>query len=129
MMVALAAGDDTALLPKVNLIGTKVVPSHLLDPSLAAGGVLGNYKDRKGAFQLMLVRLPSNDKAAFLLLDVKKLMTEDHYLAHMGGFAGKKGGQPFYAFAKGPFLAVVQGRPEAEADVLARLFAARIPLR
>lgn len=125
----LAAADDTALLPKANLIGTKAVPSHLLDPSLAAGGALGNYKDRKGTFQLMLVRLASNDKAAFLLLDVKKLMTEDHYLAHMGGFAGKKGGQPFYVFAKGPFLAVVQGKPEAEADVLARVFAARIPLR
>jgi hypothetical protein len=129
MAPVLAAGDDQALLPKTNLTGIKTVPSHVLDPSLAAGGVLGNYQDPKGAYQLMLVRLATNEKAAFLLLDVKHLMTDAHYLAHMGGFAGKKNGQPFYAFAKGPFLAVVQGKPEAQADTLARIFAARLPLR
>ena len=77
----------------------------------------------------MLVRLPSNEKAAFLLLDVKKLMTSPHYLAHMGGFAGQKDGAPFYVFVKGPFVAAIAGKPEVEADVLARIFAGRLPLK
>ena len=120
--------SDLALLPPAHLVDSKAVPDHLLAKSLAAGGVLGNYRDAAGAYQLLLVRCASNDKAAFLLLDVKKLMGEPHYLAHMGGFAGKKEGQWFYMFAKGPFIAVVQGKPEAQADVLARVFAARLPL-
>jgi len=74
------------------------------------------------------VRLPSNEKAAFLLLDMKKAMTEAHYLAHMGGFAGKRNGKSFYVFAKGPFVAAVEGRAEPEADALARVFAGRLPL-
>lgn len=131
MCLALAAAQppETALLPQSHLIDSKVADTHLFGPSLAPGGILGNYRDAKGPYQLLLVRLPTNDKAAFLLLDIKKLMTEQHYLAHMGGFAGKKDGQFLYVFAKGPFIAAVKGKPEAEADVLARIFAARLPLR
>jgi len=121
--------DDLSLLPKENLTGSSAIAAHLLGPSIAPGGVLGNYKDARGPYQLLLVRMATNDKAAFLLLDLKKLMTEPHYLAHMGGYAGKKDGKPFYVFAKGPFVAAVQGKPEPQADLLARIFAARLPLR
>ena len=121
--------DDMALLPKAHLVGSTVRPAHLIAPSISAGGVAGTYKDTKGAYQQMLVRLPTTEKAAFLLLDVKKLMTAPRYLPHIGGFFGQKEGKPFYVFAKGPFLAVIEGKPEPEAEVLARIFAARLPLR
>ncbi len=123
------ATDDARLLPKTNLIETQAVPAHLLGPALAPGGVLGKYRDAKSEYRLLLVRLPSNEKAAFLLLDTKKAMTDPHYLPHMGGFAGKKDGQPFYVFAKGPFVAGIEGKQEPEADILARKFAARLPLQ
>ena len=123
------AADDIPLLPKEHLTGSAAVPAHLLAPSLAPGGVAGNYQDAKGPYRLLLARMPTNDKAAFLLLDVKKLMPNAHYLAHMGGYAGKKDGKEFYVFAKGPFLAAIEGMPEARADILARVFAARLPLR
>ncbi len=128
-MACLGAGDDTRLLPSANLVRSETASAHLLGPTLGPGGVVGNYRDQKGEYRLLLVRLPTNEKAAFLLLDVKKLMTEPHYLPHMGGFAGKKDGTPFYVFAKGPFVAAIAGKPEKEADVLARVFAARLPLK
>ena len=128
-LLGLAAESDTRLLPPAHLIDSKVVEAHLLAPSLKPGGLLGNYRDAKGEYRLMLVRMPTNEKAAFLLLDIKKLMTEPHYLAHMGGFAGKKDGVPFYVFAKGPFVAAIAGKPENEADLLARVFAGRLPLK
>ena len=123
------AAEDLSLLPKEHLTGSAAVPAHLLAPSLATGGVAGNYQDAKGPYRLLLARMPTNDKAAFLLLDVKKLMTDAHYLAHMGGYAGKKDSKAFYVFAKGPFLAAIEGMPEARADILARVFAARLPLQ
>lgn len=128
-VTGLMAADDLALLPKEHLIGSTAVAANLLAPALPNGGVQGNYKDAKGAYRLLLVRLPTNDKAAFLLLDVKKLMTDAHYVAHMGGYAGKKDGKPYFVFAKGPFLAVVEGKPERDADMMGRVFAARLPLK
>jgi len=135
MILALAAAaqaanqDDAAFMPKANLLDSKAVAKNVLDPAIPAGGILANYRDKQGAYQLILVREPTSEKAAFLLLDCKKVMTEAHYLAHMGGYAGKKNGEPFYVFAKGPFLAVVKDKPEQQADTLARIFAARLPLR
>ncbi len=131
MILAFAAAtqDDALLMPKANLIESRAVPQHVLDPSIPPGGILANYRDKQGAYQMILVRQPSSEKAAFLLLDCKKVMTDAHYLAHMGGYAGKKNGEPFYVLAKGPFLAAVKGRPEQQADTLARIFAARLPLR
>lgn len=124
-----AAANDLNLLPPSHLIDSKVVAAHLFAPSLPPGGVVGEYREQKGGYRLLLVRMPTNDKAAFLLLDIKKLMTMPHYLAHMGGFAGSKDGQPFYVFAKGPFVAAIAGKPESEADLLARFFAGRLPLK
>lgn len=105
------------------------MPDHVLGQSLPPGGVLGHYKDKKGAYELVLIRQPDSQKAAFLLLDVKKVMKDAHYLANFGGFAGKKEEKPFFVFAKGPFLAAIAGKPEADAEPLARVFAARLPLK
>lgn len=72
--------------------------------------------------------MPSNDKAAFLLLDVKKAMTAPQYLPNMGGFFGLQNNVPLYVFAKGPYVAMVKGLAMDQADPIARTFAARIPL-
>jgi hypothetical protein len=101
------------------------VAGHLLNNPSLPGGVLADYK----TCQLFLIRTPSAQKAAFLLLDYKKTLKDPKYLAHMGGYFGIDSGRPAYVFAKGPFLAGVIGLAQDKADPLAREFAARIPLQ
>jgi hypothetical protein len=119
--------DESRLLPSKDQVSTRVVADHLLDPALAPGGTLGEYKNAQGSYQLGLIHMASNDKAAFFLLDVKKLLTNPHYLPNMGGYFGTRDGAPLYVFAKGPYVASLKGLPEEQADPLARTFAARIP--
>ena len=115
--------DESSYFPKKDLAGTRVVANHILDPSIPYGGTAGDY----GKYQVILVRAESGDKAAFLLLDGKKLLEKPRYLAHMGGYFGTKDGAPVYVFAKGSFLVWMKGLDYEAADVAARIFAARLP--
>ncbi len=121
--------DESRWLPSKDQLSASVVPDHAIAPSLPPGGTVGDYKNARESWQLALVRMPSNDKAAFLLLDVRKAETNPQYLAHMGGYFGLSDGKPLYVFAKGPFVAAVKGLPMEQADPIARTFAARIPLQ
>jgi hypothetical protein len=126
--VALPA-DESRWFPSKDQVGTHVVAGHLLDKSIAPGGTVGEYRNAQGSYQLGLIHMPSNDKAAFLLLDVKKVMAAPQYLPNMGGYFGMQDGVPLYVFAKGPYVAVLKGLAMERADPLARTFAARIPLQ
>ena len=122
-----APPDEARYLPFKDRVSTRVVPDHLLGPTLPPGGTLGEYRGAKSAYRLGLIHLSSNEKAAFFLLDVKKAMSAPKYLPNMGGFYGMAGGQPLYVFAKGPYVAMVKGLEMEAADPIARVFAARIP--
>lgn len=119
--------DESRWLPSKNLVSTHVVAEKLLDPSIAPGGTVGEYRDAEDTYQLGLIRMPSSDKAAFLLLDVKKVMNASKYLPNMGGYFGTQGEIALYVFAKGPYVAVVKGLGMEKADPIARTFAALIP--
>jgi hypothetical protein len=119
--------DESRRLPSKDQLSTRVVAEHLLDQSIAPGGTVGEYKDARGSYQLGLIHMPSNDKAAFLLLDVKKVMAGPRYLPNMGGYFGMRDGVPLYVFAKGEYVAIVKGLAMERADPIARTFAARIP--
>ncbi|MCU1258201.1 MAG: hypothetical protein JWO80_1086 [Bryobacterales bacterium] len=119
--------DESRRLPSKDQMSTRVVADHLIDPSLAPGGTLGDYKGAKGSYQLGLIHMASNDKAAFFLLDVKKILSNPQYLPNMGGFFGMRDGTALYVFAKGPYVASVKGLKMDDADPIARTFAARIP--
>jgi hypothetical protein len=89
-------------------------------------GVVAEYD----GYQLFLIRTANNQKAAFLLLDYKKMLQAPRYLPNMGGFYGMdSANRPNYVFAKGPFLAGVVGLDQDKADPVARTFAGRIPLQ
>ena len=89
-------------------------------------GIVAEY----GGYQLFLIRNANNQKAAFLLLDYKKLLQAPKYLPNMGGYYGlDSANRPNYVFAKGPFLAGVVGLDLDKADPVARTFAGRIPLQ
>ena len=46
--LCLAAENDTKFLPPANLIDSKVAATHVLDATLAPGGVLGKLQGQKG---------------------------------------------------------------------------------
>ena len=117
--------DESALFPKKDLVSTRVAADHALDPSLAPGGTIGEYK----TYRAVLIHMPAADQAAFFLLDAKKAMQTPRYLAHMGGYFGTIGDKPAYVFAKGSYVVGLKGLQYDAADVAARVFAAALPNR
>ena len=122
----LAAGvQDFRCFPLTGRTAIKEVPNHLFNNPELPPGILANYD----GYQLFLIRTANNQRAAFTLMDYKKLLHAPKYLPNMGGFYGTDSAhRPNYVFAKGPFVAGVLGLEETKADPIARTFAGRIPL-
>jgi hypothetical protein len=117
---------DFRCFPLTGRAAIREVPNHLFNNPALPPGILADYE----GYQLFLIRAANNQKAAFLLLDYKKLLQAPKYLPNMGGFYGTDSAhRPNYVFAKGPFLAGVIGLSEVKADPVARTFAGRIPLQ
>jgi hypothetical protein len=111
--------DHTAALPKPGLLTSRLVPDHILDIPKMPGGSLGDYSAKGKKYQLFIVDAGTNQKAAFLLLDLKGTLHTPEYIAYMGGYAGSDGNRSIYAFAKKQYLAGVVGLSKAEADPIA----------
>ncbi len=112
--------------PLANRTSIKEVPVHLFNNPALPPGILADYP----GYQLFLIHTTDAQRAAFLLLDYKKLLQTPRYLPNMGGYYGEDAAhRPNYVFAKGAFLAGVVGLPQEKADPVAREFAGRIPLR
>ena len=125
-LTLVVAADDQRCFPLTGRTAIKQVPDHILGNSALPGGIVADY----AGYQLFLIRTASTQKAAFLLLDYKKILQSPKYLANMGGYFGMDAAhRPNYVFAKGPFLAGVIGLDQEKADPVARTFAARIPLQ
>ena len=118
--------DHTAALPPAGLLSSKVVPDHILDLPKMPGGSLGEYEAKGQKFQMFVIDADTNQKAAFLLVDIKSGLKDTEYLAHMGGYFGLDGARPVYAFAKLHYLAGVVGLPKDAADPIARVLASRL---
>ncbi len=115
--------DQSAHFPEAGLTKMERIPKYLLGKAFMPGGNLATYD--KG-YQQFLGKMPDAQTAAFLLLDWKKALADAKYLPHMGGYFGTDNGIPVYVFIKGAWVAGIVGLPEAEADVKAREFAARL---
>lgn len=119
--------DERAKFPSAGQTKMELVPEKLLGRDFLPGGNLAEYETKKGRkYQQFLLKAKDPQAAALLLFDFKNSLTQTKYIAYMGGYTGDDKGQPVYVFAKGPYLAGFIGLPEAEADVLARQFAARL---
>ena len=59
--------DESARLPKPNLVSSEVVANHLLGKRFMPGGTLGHYKKGKLEYEIFVARLPSSMDAAVLL--------------------------------------------------------------
>ncbi len=118
--------DQTAVLPRTGLVSSKVVLEHPLDLPKMPGGSVGEYEVKGKKYQMFIIDAGDNQKAAFLLIDIKSGLQNTEYLAHMGGYFGTDGTRQVYAFAKLHYLAGVVGLPKDVADPLARVFASRL---
>ncbi|MES1261111.1 MAG: hypothetical protein ABUS49_05175, partial [Acidobacteriota bacterium] len=114
-----AVVDHSAVLPATGLVGSRLVPDHILDVPKLPGGVLGEYSVKGKKYQIFIVDAGTNQSAAFLLLDLKATLQKPEYLSYMGGYAGSDGTREIYAFAKKQYLAGVVGLPKAAADPVA----------
>lgn len=121
-----AVKDHSAIMPPAGLKSTAVVPNHLLDKQDMPGGTLANYQAKGRKYQLFVIDVADNQKAAFLLVDMKKTLKEADYIDYMGGYFGSDETQQIYVFAKLHYLAGVVGLSRADADPLARELASHL---
>ncbi len=115
--------DYANLFPTDGLLRMDRVPAHLLEKPFMPGGNLATYQR---GYQIGLGKMQDASTAAFLLLDWKKVLGNATYLAHMGGYFGTDSARPLYVFTKGPWIAVIAGLPESQADPVARTLAAHL---
>jgi hypothetical protein len=108
--------DHSAVLPQRGLVSSRIVPEHILDLPKLPGGVLGDYLVKGKQYQIFIIDAGTNQKAAFLMLDLKATLQTPEYLAYMGGYAGFDGNREIYTFAKKHYLAGVVGLKKADAD-------------
>jgi hypothetical protein len=116
---AIPVVDHSAVLPQKGLLGSKLVPDHILDVAKLPGGVLAEYSVKGKQYQIFIVDAATNQQAAFLMLDLKATLKSPDYLAYMGGYAGSDGTRDIYVFAKKRYLAGVVGLKKADADPVA----------
>lgn len=118
--------DHSPVMMRDGLTGTEVVQNHLLDKEKMPGGTIGNYEVKGKKYQLFVIDVDNNQKAAFLLLDMKGTLKEPEYIDYMGGYFGSDETRKIYVFAKLHYLAGVVGLSKAEADPIARTLASRL---
>ncbi|QOY91565.1 hypothetical protein [Paludibaculum fermentans] len=118
--------DESRRFPSANRVETNITADHLLGHDFLPGGNIAHYKKGAKEFDLILLRTSSAEAAGILLFDYKTHLANPKVVPGFGGFAGKDGARDAFLFAKGKYLAGVIGLPEAEADALAREFAALI---
>ncbi len=90
------------------------------------GGNIARYKKGGKEFELFLIKAKDPSGAAGMMFDYKKSLADPAFIAHFGGYAGQDGVVDVFLFATDVWLAGIRGLPRAEADVLARDFAARL---
>jgi hypothetical protein len=118
--------DDTRRFPAQDQVECKVVTGPLYGHDFLAGGNIATYRKGRQQYELFLVRTASPTGAAILLLDYKKALKDPKLIAHFGGYFGHDGARQAFVFTKTHWLCGVIGLPEAEADAVARTFAARL---
>jgi hypothetical protein len=117
-------------MPTENRVSSAVVADHILDRQWLPGGTVGHYKSGARQWDLILVKSDSPATAAGWLLDYKKELDGAKLVPSFGGFfgtgtLGSGKGRPVFVFTKGNWLAAAIGLPQADADRVARVFAAR----
>lgn len=118
--------DESRRFPQAGLVRSEVVPDHLLGKSFMPGGTLAHYKRGKSEYDMFVGKTASPTDAAILLLDWKKAFADAELVPSFGGYFGTDNGRPVFVFPKGSWIAGVAGLPQKQADMQARVLAARL---
>ena len=114
--------DQSRWMPLAGRGSTELIPDHMNGKAYLPGGTVGHYKN----YDLWLVQAGTAPEAAALLLEYKKDLANAKLVPSFGGYFGEDAGKANFLFTKGSWLAGVSGLPEAQADAVARPFAALI---
>lgn len=123
---AIKPTDEARRFPTKNQVEMKLVEDHILDKQNLPGGNLATYQAKGKTYQLFLVKAKSPETAAIWLLDLKATLKNSAFVSSFGGYYGLDQDKPLFLFQKGSFLAGISGLKQADADKVAREFAARI---
>jgi hypothetical protein len=118
--------DESRRFPQANLIDTKLVDRELMGKPFMPGGTLARYKKGKTKYEMFVAKLPTPNDAAMLLPDWRTALTGAKFVPSFGGYLGQDSGRPVFVFCKGAWIAGIAGLPEKEADLQARILAARL---
>lgn len=120
--------NESSFMPEKGRVSVEVVEDKMLGLPFAPGGTLAVYKSGAKQWRQFLLRTDSNQDAALMLLEFKKVLREPKYLPAFGGYFGTMPeGQPLFVFAKNAHIAGLAGLSEQDADLPARNFAAMVP--
>lgn len=118
--------DQSRRFPAANRAEVTLIETSLYGKEFLPGGNIARYKRGAREYEMFLIRAASANAAATLLFDFKSQLANPKFIAHFGGYFGDDAGVPTFLFSKGSWLAGVRGLPEADADTVARDFAARL---
>ena len=118
--------DESRRFATANLVKTEVVDKDLMGKPFMPGGTLAHYKKGKREYEMFVAKLPSATDAAILLPDWRKALVDSKLVPSFGGYFGQDAGRPVFVFTKGAWMAGVVGLAEKQADVEARVLAARL---
>ncbi len=118
--------DETHKFPKDGLVESKLVENHLAGKEFMPGGNFAEYEANGKKYQIFFALRGSGDQALFLFMDYKELLDDSKFIAHLGGYFGQDEGVPTLVFPKNMYVIGVAGLDEKEADMAARVIAARL---
>lgn len=121
-----APPDERRRFPADGRTDMQLVNDHALGKDYLPGGNVAAYEKDGKTYQLFLLPIESAEKAGFLAMDVRDQLADTKFVASFGGWYGMDGETPWFVFAKNQYLLGVVGLEEAEADLVARDFAARV---
>lgn len=120
--------DESARFPLANQVSVKLVEEKLMGKDFLPGGNIAEYKKGTASYQLFLAKFKTPNDAAIALFDYKSKFGEAKLVPTFGGYYGIDGATQTFVFTKGSYLLGVAGLNQADADLVAREFAARISI-
>ena len=90
------------------------------------GGTAAHYKKGNTEYEMFVAQFPTATDAAIALANLEATLKDPKLIPTFEGYFGSDGGRPVFVFPKDKWLAGVIGLPQAEADRVARVLAARL---
>ena len=115
--------DETHRFHKEGLVEAKVVESNLGGKEFMPGGNFADYEQDGKKYQVFFTERRNPERAMFLAMDYKEILSDSKFVAHFGGFYGMDGDKPTLVFQKNRYVIVVAGLELEEADHAGRLIA------